>query len=136
MPYTFQSNEKPKLGVEIDANDMINLVLGGNVTDEYIVDLKKWGEEVKKAMKTVSQRTGGTVYTIIDISEAHEFDEAAMRVIRDLMEFNKTYATRTATFGGSIYSVMAQDTLMVMTGRTNMKAFKTKEEAVKWLYGK
>ena len=125
---------KPNLHVSIGEDNMIHLILGGNASEDYLDDVLAWAEQVKNAMRTAkAQSKDGKVLTLIDISTLDQFDQKSMVILKDLMTFNKDYATKTATFGGNLFSIMAQDAVAHLTHRTNMKAFKTKEEALAWL---
>ncbi|OGZ03723.1 MAG: hypothetical protein A2648_02090 [Candidatus Lloydbacteria bacterium RIFCSPHIGHO2_01_FULL_41_20] len=125
---------KPNLHVSLGEDNMIHLVLGGNASEDYLEEVLAWAEKVKNAMRTAKANSkNGKVLTLIDISTLDQFDQKSMAILQDLMSFNKDYATKTATFGGNLFSIMAQETVMLMTHRTNMKAFKKREEALAWL---
>ncbi|MDP3958375.1 MAG: hypothetical protein Q8Q36_02865 [bacterium] len=128
---------KPDLRVFLGDDNMIHLTLGGNISEEYLDDLKRWSEEVKNAMRRAKARsTDGEVLTLIDISTLDQFDQKSLAVLQELIKFNKDYATRTATFGGSVFAVLAQDAMALVSHRDNLKAFRAKEDALAWLLQK
>lgn len=133
MTEHFFRQQNPHLSVRISGDNMIMIQLGGDGSSDNIAQLKRWAEDVKEAMRRVYNQTKGTVLTLIDISQIDQYDSESMQLVRDLMDWNKQYATRTATFGGGFFEVMAQDALALMTKRDNIKAFRTKEQALGWL---
>ena len=130
----FFKQHGPHLSVCVTVDGMIELELGGNVPSENIAGLKSWADDVREAMRRVSAHKD-RVLTLIDISALSEFDDESMKVVKSLMDFNKNYATKTATFGGNLFSVMAQNVLTLTAHRDNIKAFTTREKALKWLLG-
>ncbi|MBX4215391.1 hypothetical protein KW797_00350 [Candidatus Parcubacteria bacterium] len=128
----FYRAQRKYLSTRVTEDGVIELELGGDAAD-HLDDFHAWAEDVKNAMRKVSAARGGKVITLIDITNLHEFDSSGMEIIKGLMDFNKQYATRTATFGGDFFATMAQNVLEAAAGRHNMKAFKTRDEALEWL---
>jgi len=121
------------LSVSISPDGIIEAALVGDISGEHQDKLKNWAENMKKAMEELSKKDGGRVLTLIDISKLGSFDEHSFEILKDLMVWDKKYATKTATFGGSALITMAEQTLSIVSGRKNLMAFKTKEEAIAWL---
>ena len=118
--------------IEVDPNNIIRLRLG-DLTLDKLDELKEWTEKVKKTIIDTFNRIGEKVRTIIDITDLKKYDSEAFIILIDLLRTTEQYTLKTATFGGDEYILTAQDALLALSGRTNFKAFKTKEEAFDWL---
>jgi len=118
--------------IEVDPNNIIHLRLG-DLTSDKLDELKKWADKVEKTILDVFNRSGKKVRTIIDVTDLKKYDSEAFLILADLMKANERYTLKTATFGGSEYILAAQDALLALSGRTNFRAFSTKEEALDWL---
>ncbi len=118
--------------VEVDENDILHLKLG-DLTSKELADLRTWADKVRRMIVILYNKTGKEVLTLVDITDIKKYDAEAYSVLTDLMQDNKQYTLKTATFGGNDYIIAAQDILLALSGRTNMKNFKTKEEATNWL---
>jgi len=118
--------------VEVDENDILHLKLG-DLTSKELADLRTWADKVRKMIVVLYNKTGKEVLTLVDITDIKKYDAEAYSILTELMQNNKQYTLKTATFGGNDYIIAAQDILLALSGRTNMKNFKTKEEAINWL---
>ena len=118
--------------VEVDPDNIIHLRLG-DITSDKLDDLRNWADKVKKTVLDAYNRTGEKIRAIVDIADLKKYDSKAFLILADLMKVNERYISKTATFGGDEYIFTAQDALLALSGRTNFKAFKTKEEALDWL---
>ena len=118
--------------VEVDENDILHLKLG-DLTSKELADLRTWTDKVRRMIVTLYNKTGKEVLTLVDITDIKKYDAEAYSILTELMQDNKQYTLKTATFGGDNYIIAAQDILLALSGRTNMKNFKTKEEAINWL---
>jgi len=118
--------------VEVDENDILHLKLG-DLTSKELADLRAWADKVRRMIVTLYNKTGKEVLTLVDITDIKKYDAEAYSILTELMQDNKQYTLKTATFGGNDYIIAAQDILLALSGRTNMKNFKTKEEAINWL---
>jgi len=118
--------------VEVDENDILHLKLG-DLTSKELADLRVWADKVRRMIVALYNKTGKEVLTLVDITDIKKYDAEAYSILTELMQNNKQYTLKTATFGGNDYIIAAQDILLALSGRTNMKNFKTKEEATNWL---
>ncbi len=118
--------------VEVDQKNIIRLRLG-DLTLGKLDELKEWTEKVSKTVLDLYNRTGEKVRTIIDITDLKKYDSKAFIILTSLLKTTEQYTLKTATFGGDEYILTAQDALLALSGRKNLKAFKTEEEAFDWL---
>lgn len=118
--------------VEVDENNIIHLKLGDLISKDFTV-LRIWTNKVKRTVITLYNKTDKKVRTLVDITDIKKYDAEAYLILSKLMQDNEQYTSKTATFGGDEYIIAAQDILLALSGRNNLKNFKTKEEAINWL---
>lgn len=122
-----------KLNVSVGAEDIIHIVLGGDLTSENMHKFAEWIFNVKDTVESVYKKHSKRVLCLVDISDVEKYDPSVVTQLAQMMKENEPFVLRTATFGGSSYMVMAEDVVIALSGRKNLKAFKTKEEALDWL---
>ncbi|MFC1630301.1 STAS/SEC14 domain-containing protein [Patescibacteria group bacterium] len=88
---------------------------------------------MKIAVQELYNKTGKKIKAVIDITHLKKYNSEAFLVLTDLMKFNEKYVSKSATFGGDEFIIAAQDALLALSGRNNMKYFKTNEEALEWI---
>ncbi len=126
-------NIDKKFNIEIGEDGIIYLTLGGKLEGLNLVALEKWTKEVHEIVKDRYENTYTAVKVIIDVDGVAEYAPEAVTILTNLLMADKQFVHRSATFGGSEYILMAQDMLASLSGRTNFKSFKTKDEAIKWV---
>ena len=134
---TIASDMEPViLECRVGEDKMIYLTMGGDITmttPSVLEKFEQWAAELKDAMARVSAENNGHVLTLIDVTKMTQFDLAMINRVRELMEFNKQYATKTAVFGATSWVSMVVRSSLALTGRTNMRVFSDREEALEWL---
>ena len=126
----------PILECGVGEDKIIYLVLAGDITasiPSVSERFDQWASKLRQAMVDVSANNNGHVSTLIDVTQLTQFDLTMINRIRELMEFNKQYATKTAIFGASTWISMVVRSNLALTGRTNMRLFSNRDEAVAWL---
>ncbi|MCA9354580.1 MAG: hypothetical protein KC877_03625 [Candidatus Kaiserbacteria bacterium] len=121
-----------ELGCYIDEHGVIQLRMSGNLSSDHIEHLEAWGESVREAMRTAKERDEEHVYCIIDLVGGVEADQDSLSFLISLVRHNKGYATRTGVFGANLIMRNFMDIALKVAGRTNMKAFATREQAEHW----
>jgi len=130
----YMNNESTEqFKIEVDQNNILHLKLGNVDSPEKLNHLREWSQEVKKTVVDIYKKTGKEILAIIDTTELEKYDSEAFLILTDLMKANESFVLKTASFGGNPDILLAQDTLLAMSGRKNFKMFKTKEEALAWL---
>ena len=110
--------------------------MAGNITISEKGDaenFERWAKEVNDAMQNISVTNNSRVLTLADTTQMEHFDLAMTDHLRKLFEANKKYATKTAVFGASKTGAAVIHSMMVLTHRTNMEIFASREEALAWL---
>jgi len=126
-------SEEKKFEIKVGDDGIIYLSLAGKLAGLNLVALDKWHKEVHVVIKDRYENTYVPVKVVIDVSGVLDYAPEAVTLLTNLLVEDKLLVYRSATFGGSQYILMAQDMLASLSGRSNFKAFKTKEEAVEWV---
>ncbi len=121
--------------VKLDSGkQLVHAVLGGTLGKEEITLIKAWADGLKDTIKSTAAGANGSVCVLIDIREMETYnDPMIITVLTDLMKSDNSYVYRTATFGGTILHEMIEQVIRTMADRTNLKNFKTEDEAMQWL---
>lgn len=134
---TIASDMEPViLECRVGEDKMIYLTMGGDftmTTPGVLEKFEQWAADLREAMARVSAENNGHVLTLIDVTKMTQFDLAMINRVRELMEFNKQYATKTAVFGATSWVSMVVRSSLALTDRTNMQVFSEREEALEWL---
>ncbi len=112
---------------------IVSLGLRGNIDESTVDELAKWGKLVKKTLREVHKKTPDRVLTIMDCTHVDKVSVHCSGELHKLLRHNKQYVTRTAIFGANTFSQAVLEMSIYITGRTNMKLFKTKRAALAWL---
>lgn len=127
------SDNNKTFNIEIGADGIMYLSLAGKLEGLNLVALDKWTKEVHVVIKDRYENTYAPVKVAIDIDGVTSYAPEAVTILTKLLIDDKEMVYRSATYGGTEYILMAQDMLASLSGRTNFKSFKTKEEAVTWV---
>ena len=127
------SEGNKKFTIEVGEDGILYLSLGGKLEGLNLTALEKWTKEVHEVIKDRYQNTYAPVKVMIDVNSVTGYAPEAVTLLTNLLVADKDYVFRSATFGGTDYILMAQDMLAAMSGRTNFRSFKSKEEAEKWI---
>jgi hypothetical protein len=84
--------------------------------------------------KTVIQQypVEGSLYSITNI-EGVIYDTETKIVVAEWMDFNRPYIKRGAVIGLDGIKRIMVNSILKMSGRNNMKFFRTRDDAVQWL---
>lgn len=123
----------PMLTCVVGTDNVIYLTIDGDLISTNHVEFEEWAAKVRQAMVDVSTMNPARVLTLIAVSPETTFDLEISKLLRELMEFNRSYATKTAVYGmGPIIEAIVHS-IIVLTRRYNMKIFATREAAFSWL---
>jgi hypothetical protein len=129
------SKDDKNLNIKIGADDILNLAIAGDITGTNMAKLTEWTGEVKQSIMDLYKKSGEKILCLVDISRLEKYDPEAITILADMLKENEPYVRKTATFGGSSYVIMAEDVVVALSGRHNLKGFGKKEEALSWLRG-
>ena len=118
----------------VDENDIVHIALTGSLKKENLPGLKEWADETAIIVRNTHEKTGQKVKALIDLTNLKvDYDPQDLMIIVNLMKTNEPHMFKAGTFGAAIGIRFAADVALTMAGRTNLKSFKTKEEALVWL---
>lgn len=124
-----------ELGVAVDAEGVVQMLVGGNVTDDHIREFSEWAERAKEVIKNQHTQTGAQVFTLIDVSRLEQFDIQTTKIVHDLLVFDRDHVAKTAIFGANYVASLMLEAIIAITKRQNVKLFPKKEAAMGWLKG-
>ncbi len=122
-----------ELGCFVDEDGVIQVHMAGNLSGDYKNELHQWADAVREAMRQAKARNPEQVYCIVDLTGGVEADQESLKGLIDLVRHNQDYVTRTGVFGANPIMGSIVDIALKATGRKNMKIFKTREHAERWV---
>ncbi len=131
-PY-HEVREDAELSAAIGDDNIIYLRMQGNLTSDNQDILDRWDEKVREAMRTVAAAQPERVLCLIDTTGGQKADMYSLELLKNLVEHNKAYVTRTAVYGVQHTPRHFLDIALRFAHRTNMMVFDTQEEARNWL---
>lgn len=132
-PEPFNHIGEATLVAKITDENIVELVLGGEVTAESRSAIIAWAEKVKEVLHYMKAQSPDRVLTLVDVSELNGYDAEAIEICRDLMANNRGLATKTAIYGASTIVRVTIELMIGITRRYSMKIFAEREEAHAWL---
>lgn len=131
---TIEYNKEINLSVSVSPDGVVELVLGGNIS-AYLhkTELEAWVEQAKVAIAEQKKKQGGIATCLVDVETLRDFDEESVAIVKDLAGWHESVNVKTAVIGGTLFSNMALRTIIIMTGRKNIKSFDSKDAALEWL---
>ncbi len=123
------------LDARVGPHDIIQLTVGGKITNDRLYAFIDWTEKVKKLVKDMSDKHPGNVLILSDVSKVTHFESKPIVPLRELLHYNKQYPAKSAVIGAKDLTRVLLDTVISLTSRDNIKQFTTKEDALEWLLG-
>ncbi|MDP2704877.1 MAG: STAS/SEC14 domain-containing protein [Patescibacteria group bacterium] len=123
-----------KFETHVDEHGIVNMAIKGRVRREVWDQFKKWIEDTQKIIKEEYDKTGKKVRATVDLTDtSSQYDSDTIAALASFTKANEPYMEKTATFGANTMIKFAEDLVITISGRKNIKAFATKDEATKWL---
>ena len=133
MPPYYRKDDDMELGCHIDEQGVIRIYMEGNLSSDNVDELLIWAESLRGAMRTAKASDPGAVYCVIDVVGRIDADFQSLRILIDLVRYNKDYSTRTGVYGANAIMRGFVDIAVKAAGRTNLKIFDTCEQAEHWV---
>ncbi len=111
------------------------LTFKGEITNSTdITSLKADIYVVAKAITELHRSQGNGIKVLIDITSfTAEYVSEAIDALAELAKADKSLVYKTAVFGGTPEVRALGETIIALSGRSNIKFFEKKEEAINWL---
>lgn len=122
-----------ELQISVGAQDIVHITIAGDLIAPNLSKFTEWMFRVRQTIEDLFRKKNKRVLCLVDISELKKYDSEVLVELAALMKDNEPFVERTATFGGSSYMIMAEDVVVALSGRKNLKGFETKEKAMSWL---
>lgn len=113
---------------------LLHAILGGTLGHEELDLVRGWAKGIAESVQQLANSEKNSVCVIIDIRDMQTYsDPDVITIITKLMKEDSPYVYRTATFGGTALHEMIEGVIRTMSGRNNLKNFKTEAEAREWV---
>jgi hypothetical protein len=129
--FNFES-ENITLKCYIGTDKVIYLTAAGKINNNNLAIFTAWAEQIKQLMTAVA-REQGIVRVCTDVSGVEHFESKPIVPLRELFEYDKQYHMKSAIVGASFFMRNLMNAVIEFTGRTNVRQFPTKDEALAWL---
>lgn len=124
---------KSRLEAELGIDGVIYLVAGGRLTNDHVDEFTAWCERVKAMIDAQAARGKSPVLICADATSVICFETKPVMALRTLFDHDKKYTLKTAIVGAKPMTRMMVDAAVSLSGRTNIKQFRLKDEALSWL---
>jgi len=123
------------INVSSEKGGILLLTFVGEINDTTDINvLRSDVNTVSTAIKNLHKEQSKKIKVLIDIvSFKAQYVSEAVDVLVELARGDKELVEKTAVFGGSDKVRIIGETIVVLSGRTNIKFFETKPEALSWL---
>ncbi len=121
------------LGVSVGAGGIVHVTIGGDINAGRMSKFAEWISKVKETIKKEYEKENKQILCLVDITLLKEYHPQVLVDLATMMKDNEPYVLRTATFGGNSYMTMAEDIVIALSGRKNLRAFNSRDEAITWL---
>lgn len=129
----YHENTDIILGVEITKDGIIEIHIGGDMTEKHKESILEWTNHVTEALQEAKQSNPSRVLTLVDITKLGRYDAECVEIFQKLMAKDKGIATKTAIYGGGTVEHVTIELMIGLTSRYNMKLFDTRDAALEWL---
>lgn len=110
------------------------MILAGSLSSEFIEPLKTSVRVATQMTKNYFEQKKQKVKILFDMTTfTGEYSIGAFEIMVSFARETKPFVERTACFGGPTIGLAAGEMVTTLSGRDNIKFFKTKEEALAWL---
>ena len=121
--------------VSAEPEGILALTFVGEVNGQTDLDLLKGNiDTVSKAIKDYHIAQGKRIKVIVNVTDFKaEYISEAANALAKLAKQDKELVEKTAVYGGSTKIILIGETIVALSGRTNIRFFESKEKAIKWL---
>jgi hypothetical protein len=123
--------ETRPLTTSVLQDDIVLILIQGNVTEEKLPLLREDIEKGTAVIREESQRVLHPLRVLVDLSNLNDtYSPEALLLLADFEKKNQSYVERTICFGAGIKIKFAGEIVSALSNRKNISFFDTKEEAL------
>lgn len=126
-------SENLTLSSSIGPDNIIYVTLGGKITNDNIERFATWTKGLRAQIDTIAERKKFPILVYSDVSAVEHFERKPISPLRELFAHDGQYEMKSAIVGASFFVAKLIDAIVEFTGRTNVRQFETKAEALAWL---
>lgn len=128
-------SENLTLSSSIGPDNIIYITLAGKITNDNLDVFTEWTKGLQSQIDIIAMRKKSPVLVYSDVSQVEHFERKPIAPLRELFSHDKQYEMKSAIVGASFLVSKLIDAVVDFTGRTNIRQFETKKEALAWLLG-
>ena len=118
-----------RLGVD----GVIYLSASGKISNAQLLKYSSWADEVKALIHERAGAGDNPILVLSDISGVTHFERKPIAVLRELLSYDSQFLIRSAIVGGNRFAILVLDSIVSLLRRTDVRHFKDKDSAQKWL---
>ncbi len=120
--------------MSIDEHGFLELKLSGVLSGEKVKELRAEVDETTRVVEELFKKKRGLIRILLDITDfTGTYSMDAMMVMKQFATHNRPFVYRTGVFGGSDTARVAAEITVALAGRDNIRFFKTRADAMRWL---
>jgi hypothetical protein len=116
-----------------EEENLMIVTMAGTFGGDDVGELATWSADVSAKVKNYFMKSGKKLNVLADVSALQYTSAAILNEMVTLMKNDDPYIRKTATFGANPAIFAAGEIVLALSGRENVKAFHTEEEARAWL---
>lgn len=128
-------SENLTLSSNIGPDGIIYVTLGGKITNENFGVFEAWTRGLQSQIDIMAARKKFPILVYSDVSQVEHFERKPIRPLRELFAHDKQYEMKSAIVGSTFFVAKLIDAIVEFTGRTDVRQFSTKKDALAWLLG-
>ncbi len=126
-------SENLTLSSSIGPDSIIYVTMGGKITNDNLDVFEAWTKGLQSQVDTMAAQKKFPVLVYSDVSQVEHFERKPIRPLRELFAHDKQYEMKSAIVGASFFVAKLIDAIVEFTGRSNVRQFETKKDALAWL---
>jgi len=128
-------SENLSLSSSVGPDSIIYVTLGGKITNGNLDVFAAWTKGLQSQIDMMAARKKFPILVYSDVSRVEHFERKPIKPLRELFEHDKQYEMKSAIVGASFFVAKLIDAIVEFTGRTDVRQFETKKDALAWLLG-
>lgn len=112
---------------------IVYLSAAGKISNAQLDKYSEWADEVKALILERATLGDNPILVLTDISGVTHFERKPIAVLREMLSYDSQFPLRSAVVGGNRFAVLVLDSIVSLLRRTDLRHFKDKDAALKWL---
>ena len=128
-------SEHLTLSSNIGPDGIIYATFGGKITNDNVDVFEAWVRGLQSQIDILAAQKKFPILVYSDVSQVEHFERKPIKPLRELFAHDKQYEMKSAIVGATFFVAKLIDAIVEFTGRTDVRQFDTKKDALAWLLG-